>query len=145
MKTYIQEQLQNPDELLAHAIRYERAGLLKLQPFKVDQAIAHMLQMQERLGGAASNHFVPKDYTKPRYEPLPSEPATIPKKVDAFEQALIGVAASSKNTVPEIDEVVARDLVMQSLWDEDVTSEYIANGLKDLEDLANKQGQSNVH
>ena len=115
MNTSTQEQYLNPDELLALTLRRERVGILKLQPYKADQALQHMVRMQERLGDTAANHFVPKDYTKPMYEPLASEPAIqdkIPTKIDAFEQALVGVKQSSQlNTIPDIDVQGARNAV----------------------------------
>lgn len=136
MTNQSKEYLHNPDVVLANSVRYEHFVVLNMQPSKADQAVAHMVRMQERLGDAASKHFVPKDYTKPAYEALPSDPIA---KKDAFEQALIGVKVSSEKTVPEIDEDLARILVEQSLWDEEVASEYINKGLKDAENFANSQ------
>ncbi len=138
MKSYTQENLQNPDKLLADPVRYGRYEIVILEPHEVDKVIKDMKRKLERLGDAASQHFVPKDYTKPKYEVLASEPTL--KKVDPYEQAIAEVAESSKSIVDPIDTDLARMLVEQSLQGAD----YVAKGIDDLENLANNQEKSNV-
>ncbi len=138
MKSYTQENLQNPDKLLADPVRYGRYEIVILGPQKIDKIMKDMKHRLERLGDTASYYFVPKDYTKPKYEALASEPT--PKKVDPYEQAIAEVAKSSKNIVDPIDTDLARMLVEQSLQGAD----YVAKGIDDLENLANNQEKSNV-
>ena len=140
MTTQQPEQFRDADELLLYNEKFNRAILLPLQPLKADQAIAHMAQRHALLGDTA-NHFVPKDFTKPKqkavaeFVPLESEPKP---KVNAYEQELQKLKENNNGTTPEIDQDLARHLVELSMND------YVANGIQMLEDLANTQEKSNV-
>lgn len=139
MTNHSKEYLNNPDVVLANSVRYEHFVVLNMQPGKVDQAVEHMIRTQERLGDAASKHFVPKDYTKPSYEALPSEPA--PKR-DAFERALVDVKVSSENTVDPIDEELTNMLVEQSVAsDVESAAKYVTGGIDELLQFLDKQGK----
>ena len=130
MSNHTQEHLQNPDKLMADSVRRDRYAIAHEASEYIDAVLERLVITQERIGELVSVPFEPKNYTKRE----PAVPLGKPvSKPDAFEQALINVALSSQNTVPEINEDAARVLVEQSL-----TPDTIAYGLNTLEDLANR-------
>jgi len=130
MSNHTQEHLQNPDKLMADSVRRNRYTIAHEASEYIESVLERIVSAQERIGELVSVPFEPKDYTKPESRTTLDKPTSKP---DAFEQALINVALSSQNTVPEINEDAARVLVEQSL-----KPDTIAYGLNKLEDLANR-------